>query len=532
MRRAFLIVTILTLSAAGLWFGWGRIKERYLLPWVGGYLAHQVEQRSGWHLSYRGITGNLLTELHLVGVRLTPKQRPAWLVDPDAELALLADAVHAHYRPRALVRGLVEYVWVEDARIQLGKLQMGLSVVQTGDVVAVSWPAQQVSLDALRPLLAMPERVTIEGDVRIGGEWLLKGYRPHLMQVRLQGEDLRLRWVPKLDARFDLDLELNGPSPAPSLAGRIDLTKGRWSGVGGKSFGSAMAGDSPAFLKWAAPFPGLLMVHLDGQNFWVHTEKLHAKFGGDVMLRKTLDEPPRLVGQVAATEGNYNVRRRRFTLRHGMLTFPDRVATAPRLDAELETRVKRYRIRAGVYGTLRESHLQLTSQPPLTHEEILALMVFGRRIDRLSREEREQLAQQDAGTQALDLLFLGQAELLAARMLGLDEINVSVAPYTAIGTATSPIESVEIGKYVIPDRLFGSYQLEPGLTPSDPYKHTVGAEYEVTDTLSVEATLKAAVKDTTTASTQTVDATQPQTSGSTSRRLEPEEALIRFRWKF
>jgi len=526
MRRALIVSIILVLSAALIWFGWERARERYVLPWVGATIAQHVQRRSGWRLNYRGISGNVFTGLRLYGVRLEPAVPPRWLKNPSTEIALLADSMEARYQPLELLHGRLRQVEVQGCRVRFGTTELSLQVMQMGELLAVSWPTQRLPMEAILPLLALPERTTLEGDVHVGGEWLLKGYRPHLMQMQLRAEDLRVRWGVLLDARMDVDLKLSGPHPFPSLTGTVDVTKGRWSGEATRPVGSVV-GD-PVLVQWTKDVPGVVDVHMTGKNFWVHTERLHAKFQADMLLKKPLDEPARLVGRVEALEGTYHVRTRRFTLREGQITFADKVDGSPRMDAELETRVKRYRIRAGVHGTLRESHLQLTSVPELTQKEILSLMVFGRLPDRLSIEESQQLTQQDEDAQALDLLFMGQAELLAARVLGLDEINVNVnvAPYTAIGTTQSPIESVEIGKYVIPDRLFGSYQLEPKQSPTDTNKHTVGAEYELTDNFSVGATVKAAMRDHT---TTPLDSTQPP---AISRRLEAQEALIRFRWKF
>ncbi len=533
IRRLLIICAALGLCALLVVIGWQRAKVRYVMPWLGNYLAHQVERRTGWQLTYRSIGGNLLTEVDLYAVLLQPSRLPAWFTGRASELQVVADHIHATYSPvELLTRHRIRRIEVDRSRLQVGPTLLSFQVAQVGDLTAVSCPTQHLALEELRPLVALPNDVTVEGRIAVGGEWMFRAYQPHLMQMRLHGEDLRIRWNPTLDAHIDADLEFGGSASAPNLSGTIEMTKGRWTGVGTRPLGSALA---ISYLAWANHIPGTVQVQFNGNNFWLHTEQLHAKLRAWLTLHKRPGQEPRLVGDVEALEGTYNVRNRRFVLRNGSINFADRPSASPELDALLETRIKRYRIHAAVHGTLRDSHLRLTSTPELSQDEIVSLMIFGRSRDRLSVEERDQLDQRDAGSQALDLLFLGQAELLAAKWLGLDEINVTMSenPYGPAATRSlSPIGSVEIGKYVIPDRLFGSYELAPKQTPTDTTKHTVGAEYELSDSFSVGASVKAGMKNTAPDSATPGAHLDPSVASSNSRRFEAEEALIRFRWKF
>jgi len=93
-------------------------------------------------------------------------------------------------------------------------------------------------------------------------------------------------------------------------------------------------------------------------------------------------------------------------------------------------------------------------------------------------------------------------------------------------TGGSPIESVEVGKYVIPERLFGSYKLEPPQTLTETPRHTVGAALNLTENLSLEGTVAARVQEIQEPTADSDSVETPQ------RRLQAEEAFIRFRWKF
>jgi hypothetical protein len=380
MRRAA-VLGLVGASAVGLWLSWDRLAERWLLPAVGARLAQHVERQSGWLLSYRGIGGNVVSEVHLYGVRLTPARGSAWPARPEAEVAVVAEAVHATYRPIDLLHRRVRTVAVERPQLHAGGLRADLEVMQTGDLLVVGWPAQRIALDRLSAWLPLPEGARLDGHVRVGGEWLLKDYQPHLMRLRIQGEGLALRAGSTLEAVADADLEVHGPLPEPSLSaarglgvsGRITVTKGRWR-TRGESLTGLLALHDSAFLGLARGLPVALHVRVDGRNVWIHTDALHAKLRASLLLSKPLVGAPQLAGPIEAVDGLYLAGRRRFALRRGVVRFADASGEPARLEAELGTRVRRHHIVAAVAGTLDDSALRLSAQPPLAPPEILALL--------------------------------------------------------------------------------------------------------------------------------------------------------------
>ncbi len=518
MRRLFAraIGTTIILMCIGivLLVSWQGLKERYVIPWLGSYLSGQVERRFGWRLSYRGISGNLFTELHLHGVQLEPvgnhRQTNAPAAASLPELAILADLVDATYTPLDLLRGRVRRIDAAQCRAVIGGSTLVFSISGTGPLTTISCPAQRLGLADLMPIAATPDRCRVEGDAQIEGEMLLKEYRPHLMQLRMHGENVRITWGNVFRARIDVRLTLTGAVAAPVLEGMITADDGAWSGIGTLPLGSALGSGDPILLAWANRSPGAIRLQLHGDRFRIHTDQLRARLRALLALTKEPGEPARLTGTLQTLDGSYSVRDRRFAIVTGYVTFPDDTGAAPRLDALLETRVKRYHVRAAVQGTLRDSRLRLSAEPELSREEIVALLLFEKRLDALTGEEEQRLATRDLTSHALDLLFLGGVEAIAEQRLGIDEINVRLSPETATGSGAAPIESVEVGKY-FGDRLFGSYQVAPARAPAEAAKHTVGVEYEVTDKVTVGAE-----------HTQSDDPVTPRN----------EKAFFRFRWKF
>lgn len=425
------------------------------------------------------------------------------------------------------MRGRIQKLDVQRPRLILGTTEIALETAHAGDMLELRCPMQQIGLDQLVGWLNVPSEFMADGPIELEGRWFFRGFRSHALQLSARGEGLRIRWGPHLDARANLALKLTGPLTSPTLDGMFDVTNAVWSGTSMHPVGTALGKDEPILLRWADQFPGTIQLHLNGANLHVQTDQLQAQLQAALKLLKDNSQPTRLVGILQTSSGTYTVKGLEFHLINGTIRFAERPQTSPELNAILETRIKRYHIRVAVSGTLAESQMRVSSRPELPREDILALLAFGRPAAALTPEERQELSGRDEAAQTLDLLLLGRAELLAARWLGLDEINVNIAPDAVTSTQLggSPIESVEVGKYVIPERLFGSYKLEPPQTLAETPRHTVGAALQLTENLSLEGAVTATVQE----------AQEPAADSSVEtpqRRVQAEEAFIRFRWKF
>ena len=517
LRRLSILVVFFLLGAVLLWATWQGVKERYITPWLGEQLAHQVEKRFGFRLIYRSLMTNVFTETHLYTVRLEPRSSPGAF----STLAILADDLHFTYTPLGLLRGQFVRLDVDHCRVQLGRAQIALSVSQTGDLMTIACPPQRLLLNDLHSVFSLPVHFNLQGFIRLEGEWLLKNYQPHLMQVRLSGRDLKIRSSSAWNARVDSKLELNGPASSPSIEGAVTLNQATWRGEGTFPVGAALGAKRTGPLDLLNRFPGTITVQLNGENLWIQTDQIHAKVRSDLVVRKEKTGAAQLVGSLQALGGTYTAKRRRFDIRSGTILFPEKGGD-PRLEALLETRVKRYKIFANVEGTLDHSELRLSSKPELSHEDILALLTFERTLGQLDPQDREEL-QLTGGTQALNLLFLGRAETVASRLLRIDEVNVNVAPNSSDGTSHSRIESVELGKYVVPYKVFGIYKLEPGKVTGETPKHSLGADYQFTDSLAVGLAVKGGTPP------EQKELVTPEESR---RKLEAEEATVHFRWRF
>ena len=104
-----------------------------------------------------------------------------------------------------------------------------------------------------------------------------------------------------------------------------------------------------------------------------------AKLSGDVDLRlRGTAARPVLLGRINIAEGDIKLNGSKYHLERGDITFIDPVRIDPVLDIEATTRVRDYDITIGLHGTLERLNTTYRSDPPLSSDDIVALLAFGR----------------------------------------------------------------------------------------------------------------------------------------------------------
>ena len=68
----------------------------------------------------------------------------------------------------------------------------------------------------------------------------------------------------------------------------------------------------------------------------------------------------------------------KYHLERGDITFIDPVRIDPVLDVEATTRVRDYDITIGLHGTLERLNTTYRSDPPLSSDDIISLLAFGK----------------------------------------------------------------------------------------------------------------------------------------------------------
>ncbi len=104
-----------------------------------------------------------------------------------------------------------------------------------------------------------------------------------------------------------------------------------------------------------------------------------AKLSGDVDLR--LRGTAANAGAARPCQhcrGRYQAGGTKYHLERGDITFIDPVRIDPVLDVEATTRVRDYDITIGLHGTLERLNTTYRSDPPLSSDDIISLLAFGK----------------------------------------------------------------------------------------------------------------------------------------------------------
>lgn len=275
----------------------------------------------------------------------------------------------------------------------------------------------RLELDSFQALAAELGTATLSGTAEASGDG--------------SGIDLR--------ARLELDrAEIRLPDPPPPVPATIPVEE-----VGA----GARLGPEPAA---GPPLPVRLDLRLDAdQRLFVRGRGLESEWQGRVRARGTLAEPD-VVGRIELRRGHLDLLGSRFQLEQGVIEFDGARPPLPRLDVLGTARKAEITARVGLRGRAPGFEVVLESEPPLPREEILARVLFGREMARMTPLQGAILANSIATLQGGGIDALSPLR----RAAGLDTLDVG-------GDADSG-GALRAGKYVS-ERVF--VEMQRGVTP-------------------------------------------------------------------
>ncbi len=191
------------------------------------------------------------------------------------------------------------------------------------------------------------------------------------------GNEIRFRYA-GISVTSDQSLHLAGTWQNATLSGDVTVT--RFAQIPSTDLKLALAQAGPSAIP--NPKSPLNNLHLDvrilsAPELTVQTTLAKLSGGVDLRLRGTASRPV-LLGRINVAEGDINIAGTKYHLERGDVTFTDPVRIDPVLDIEATTRVRDYDITVGLHGTLERLTTTYRSDPPLTTEDIVALLAFGR----------------------------------------------------------------------------------------------------------------------------------------------------------
>ena len=192
------------------------------------------------------------------------------------------------------------------------------------------------------------------------------------------GSDIRFRYS-GISVTSNQSLHLTGTLLNASVTGNITVTRFAQIPSSDLQFFLAEASGPPSIPNPTSPLNNLhLEIRvLSTPELTVQTSL--AKLSGDIDLRlRGTAARPILLGRVSIAEGDLKVGGTKYHLERGDITFLNPIRIDPVLDVEATTRVRDYDITIGLHGTMERLNTTYRSDPPLSSDDIISLLAFGR----------------------------------------------------------------------------------------------------------------------------------------------------------
>jgi len=203
------------------------------------------------------------------------------------------------------------------------------------------------------------------------------------VKLALSGEHLLLYRESGVRVRADARLTITGPVRAMEIRGDLSLDDSRFThdfdflAAFGQRSSSPPLFSRPLF-ELPPPFAtATLDVKVDSTNaFAVSNNVLHGGLRANLKLVGTGAMPiPR--GTIVIDPTRVVLPSGSITTRSGTVEFAPSAPFAPRLDVLADTRLQGYDIKIHLTGTIEDPVVDLSSVPPLAHEDLLLLVLTG-----------------------------------------------------------------------------------------------------------------------------------------------------------
>lgn len=216
-----------------------------------------------------------------------------------------------------------------------------------------------------------------------------------------------------------------------------------------------------------------LNIHFYGKdNIWINNNITKVPLELDLYLKGSVNRPV-LLGRIEANDGSVFFRGNEFKVISGTVDFLDLNATKPQFDIKINTKVRTYKIDTNLAGTLDRFDLRLSSNPPLSETDILALLTVGRTSAEFTQ------TQKDIGKEAAASLLVEEfIEEKVQDLTGIDRFQVD--PYYS-GVKSSSGPRFTVGKKLLDDRMYVIYAstLDPSV------EELIQIEYKLAKNISL-----------------------------------------------
>jgi len=256
------------------------------------------------------------------------------------------------------------------------------------------------------------------GPLTAQGTISVKDLRPDTVALSLTGRDLTMAVAGLYTGGVDGLLTLSGPAATPTLAGAVTLSHGT------VTLTSALAPGSLVAVPLRLDVP----VELGDDVMYVQGPA-RARLAGTLHVGGTIGEPA-LSGQIQAVNGTIAILGTPYTISRGVLTFGEQAGLYPQISASAQGTYGATRVFLDIDGVLPTPTLTWSSDPPLSQDQVLALVAG-----------TSSTGSSPAGF--LSQMLFGSISSSIQQAFRLDALTVSYNPQ-------NPFE-LQIGKYLLTD---------------------------------------------------------------------------------
>jgi translocation and assembly module TamB len=318
------------------------------------------------------------------------------------------------------------------------------------------------------------------GKLRLGG--FLTYQQGIYGDLTATAKDVRVRYPQGVSSMANANMRLQGTVNSLLLSGTVTITRFvLGSDLDLSTFSSASSGITLPPDQNAPSNHVRLDVHivsapeLDFQNSY-------AKLAGevDLRLRGTLAQPS-VLGHILVTEGSATFAGTKYSLQHGAIYFTNPLRIDPVIDLSATARVEDYDITIGLNGTPSKLSPTFRSEPPLSEQDIFALLALGR-----TQEEQQVYTnmQQQAGVNSTADTLLGGAlnatvSSRIQKLFGGGSVKIDPTYVSSVGNSSARI--------TVEEQVSKNATLTYATNVNSTAQQLIQAQWNVTQNLSVVA---------------------------------------------
>jgi hypothetical protein len=319
------------------------------------------------------------------------------------------------------------------------------------------------------------------GDLLAAGSVNLEGLKPSNFRLTIQARHVALRYPEDMRLVVDADLVASGVPGGNVVRGEVTLLRGTYSRDFGVTLSDLLERSRPSgAIAAREPWKEQTVLEVrivSAAALEVRNNVARLTAEVDLVARGTVAQPI-LLGQILFDEGGrITFRDVQYEIESGTVTFANTARIAPIVDLRARAEVKGYDLVVNLVGTWPRIQSTFTSDPPLSDDAVIGLLLTGAAPNqRAGAEENQSLVSAAGGVVAGAVT--GSLARRTQRLFRLDRFQIDPV-FT--GSQLTDIRST-VGKQITPELLVTYSQ-----SLNSDKESVVQLEWRVTQTITLQA---------------------------------------------